>query len=155
MLLFFLMIRRPPRSTLFPYTTLFRSLERLQPWREAARAGREIGNLTMAHPCTRAFRDTGDPAGLEALTLEELEADVVEAERRLRAATPEPPERSFCYPCYQDHVGEGEGRRSYVLTFHGINQGHLTALDVDLRELWAHLHPHRAPLWTRPGTPLP
>src|SRR5688572_33438120 len=27
---FFLMIRRPPRSTLFPYTTLFRSLELLQ-----------------------------------------------------------------------------------------------------------------------------
>src|SRR5262250_3479698 len=25
---FFLMIRRPPRSTLFPYTTLFRSTER-------------------------------------------------------------------------------------------------------------------------------
>src|SRR3712207_8755688 len=27
-MLFFLMIRRPPRSTLFPYTTLFRSQER-------------------------------------------------------------------------------------------------------------------------------
>src|SRR5215208_7859640 len=26
---FFLMIRRPPRSTLFPYTTLFRSLQLL------------------------------------------------------------------------------------------------------------------------------
>src|SRR5688572_33110166 len=26
---FFLMIRRPPRSTLFPYTTLFRSPERI------------------------------------------------------------------------------------------------------------------------------
>src|SRR3712207_6995245 len=26
---FFLMIRRPPRSTLFPYTTLFRSVVRL------------------------------------------------------------------------------------------------------------------------------
>src|SRR3712207_8632403 len=26
--LFFLMIRRPPRSTLFPYTTLFRSAQR-------------------------------------------------------------------------------------------------------------------------------
>src|SRR5260370_8918318 len=25
------MIRRPPRSTLFPYTTLFRSLERVHP----------------------------------------------------------------------------------------------------------------------------
>src|SRR5256885_12439959 len=28
---FFLMIRRPPRSTLFPYTTLFRSLRRVEP----------------------------------------------------------------------------------------------------------------------------
>src|SRR3977135_4582871 len=28
-LFFFLMIRRPPRSTLFPYTTLFRSLDRI------------------------------------------------------------------------------------------------------------------------------
>src|SRR5690349_23722731 len=27
---FFLMIRRPPRSTLFPYTTLFRSSDRAQ-----------------------------------------------------------------------------------------------------------------------------
>src|SRR5258708_14479874 len=38
-LFFFLMIRRPPRSTLFPYTTLFRSRDR--PWlsgtRQAAR----------------------------------------------------------------------------------------------------------------------
>src|ERR1039457_1146401 len=30
-LFFFLMIRRPPRSTLFPYTTLFRSHGRLRP----------------------------------------------------------------------------------------------------------------------------
>src|SRR3712207_9200594 len=28
--LFFLMIRRPPRSTLFPYTTLFRSITGLE-----------------------------------------------------------------------------------------------------------------------------
>src|ERR1035438_10697151 len=28
---FFLMIRRPPRSTLFPYTTLFRSLDLRKP----------------------------------------------------------------------------------------------------------------------------
>src|SRR5690349_22758360 len=41
------MIRRPPRSTLFPYTTLFRSRGRMidgpaQPQRAAARAGRHI-----------------------------------------------------------------------------------------------------------------
>src|SRR3712207_9096353 len=34
---FFLMIRRPPRSTLFPYTTLFRSLDRPGAPRDAAR----------------------------------------------------------------------------------------------------------------------
>src|SRR2546430_9327776 len=35
MLFFFLMIRRPPRSTLFPYTTLFRS-NRTDPCGDAA-----------------------------------------------------------------------------------------------------------------------
>src|SRR3989442_10021319 len=34
---FFLMIRRPPRSTLFPYTTLFRSQIDGQFWRDVAR----------------------------------------------------------------------------------------------------------------------
>src|SRR3989442_4828515 len=32
---FFLMIRRPPRSTLFPYTTLFRSHELGERWGQA------------------------------------------------------------------------------------------------------------------------
>src|SRR6266403_3175235 len=36
-LFFFLMIRRPPRSTLFPYTTLFRS--RPRPWPGLSSAG--------------------------------------------------------------------------------------------------------------------
>src|SRR2546421_1590069 len=36
---FFLMIRRPPRSTLFPYTTLFRSASAPGSWRSAAPPG--------------------------------------------------------------------------------------------------------------------
>src|SRR6266478_7369135 len=38
MVLFFLMIRRPPRSTLFPYTTLFRSPRSSPPnrWRRSS-----------------------------------------------------------------------------------------------------------------------
>src|SRR5215204_7393754 len=43
---FFLMIRRPPRSTLFPYTTLFRS-PRLQPpvlWCGTAGLARALGD---------------------------------------------------------------------------------------------------------------
>src|SRR3712207_7483148 len=51
---FFLMIRRPPRSTLFPYTTLFRSVEGsalhvvtlrggvIEPFTHAHIAGKEI-----------------------------------------------------------------------------------------------------------------
>src|SRR2546426_10428344 len=39
---FFLMIRRPPRSTLFPYTTLFRSHAQGRRHRETAGGG---------HPC--------------------------------------------------------------------------------------------------------
>src|SRR2546425_8480016 len=35
------MIRRPPRSTLFPYTTLFRSIERAHLEREQARRDAE------------------------------------------------------------------------------------------------------------------
>src|SRR3712207_8320710 len=37
MTVFFLMIRRPPRSTLFPYTTLFRSRLAEEEWEELAR----------------------------------------------------------------------------------------------------------------------
>ena len=50
---FFLMIRRPPRSTLFPYTTLFRSLEGLaRHWRvvaqrQAAAEGADAGKAEL------------------------------------------------------------------------------------------------------------
>src|SRR2546425_10899900 len=52
-LFFFLMIRRPPRSTLFPYTTLFRSivarcLERRQA--ELAELERDPGPLERVTP---------------------------------------------------------------------------------------------------------
>src|SRR2546429_5414494 len=47
---FFLMIRRPPRSTLFPYTTLFRSNAPTQSQREAANAkAREYYELRQYH----------------------------------------------------------------------------------------------------------
>src|SRR3712207_9098984 len=39
---FFLMIRRPPRSTLFPYTTLFRSGHRGHGGEATDRAGRKV-----------------------------------------------------------------------------------------------------------------
>src|SRR3989441_9346773 len=43
---FFLMIRRPPRSTLFPYTTLFRSHEVLPPYRTKSGPGAGVDPRT-------------------------------------------------------------------------------------------------------------
>src|SRR5207253_11455626 len=49
---FFLMVRRPPRSTLFPYTTLFRSWTRSA----AARAGSRPSPHTCRSGCSRRDR---------------------------------------------------------------------------------------------------
>src|SRR5690606_41791003 len=46
-LLFFLLLRRPPRSTLFPYTTLFRSAPRTITVRPAAGPLTLSGDLLM------------------------------------------------------------------------------------------------------------
>src|SRR2546430_7346936 len=48
------MIRRPPRSTLFPYTTLFRSRGRALHGRQLALAGRAVlPALRQTHAATR------------------------------------------------------------------------------------------------------
>src|SRR2546430_8269969 len=44
------MIRRPPRSTLFPYTTLFRSED------DVFSAAYDIGDLSVRHPTNEADR---------------------------------------------------------------------------------------------------
>ena len=95
---------------------------RLAPWRAATERGHEMGNHSLTHPCSQNFDVVGREReaitfggrGLEAMTLEEIEQDVLEAERRLRAGIPEQTVRSFCYPCYQSHVGMGATRQSYV-----------------------------------------
>src|SRR5438034_7908977 len=43
------MLRRPPRSTLFPYTTLFRSVARVRRLTECARArGQTLAQMALA-----------------------------------------------------------------------------------------------------------
>src|SRR5229473_2954592 len=48
--IFFLMIRRPPRSTLFPYTTLFRSDTATEHHRNAAKQRRHGGHQDRPKP---------------------------------------------------------------------------------------------------------
>src|SRR3712207_8311617 len=58
-LVFFLMIRRPPRSTLFPYTTLFRSRARVS-------SGRGAPAGTGARGCARQSRSEEHTSELQS-----------------------------------------------------------------------------------------
>jgi len=89
-------------------------LEKLAPWRDVAKAGHEIGSHTIGHTCSRAFRNEPTARGLENMTLDDIEKDIVEAKRRLQQIAPAQREMSFCYPCYFEHVGCGPTRQSYV-----------------------------------------
>src|SRR3712207_9090634 len=73
-LFFFLMIRRPPRSTLFPYTTLFRSVGDL--------VLRDVGHAAVAEPAAVAG-DAGRGAPLRAAG--GADADAVHPDLRRRA----------------------------------------------------------------------
>src|SRR2546421_8598581 len=53
---FFLMIRRPPRSTLFPYTTLFRSYESLSQVQSHLRDHAFRNPCSSAHACAAPER---------------------------------------------------------------------------------------------------
>jgi hypothetical protein len=115
----------------------------LEPWRAAYDAGHEIGNHSLSHICSRGFSDNPQAQGLETLALEDIEADVLEAERRLQEVFPTE-DRSFCYPCFQNHVGEGLTRQSYtpVIAKHfsagrGLGEVPNHPATCDLHYLWS------------------
>src|SRR3712207_7754113 len=80
---FFLMIRRPPRSTLFPYTTLFRSIvppkNRSRPRAPGAGAGRTLddpvpGSARVRGGPVEAVRAQGDAGGRSEEHTSELQS---------------------------------------------------------------------------------
>src|SRR2546422_10229339 len=91
---FFLMIRRPPRSTLFPYTTLFRSVleqARLLVHRPDGRG------LPLQQPAARGQRHAGD--GDEDQRLPELhETPRVESGAAARTSR-QAASRTACFDC--------------------------------------------------------
>src|SRR6266536_5403484 len=78
------MIRRPPRSTLFPYTTLFRSRGA-----EAARGVVRSGLAAAAAPASRAGVRVGDRGCLPRRRLDQAGGEAGAAARR-RADVEEP-----------------------------------------------------------------
>src|SRR3712207_6990743 len=95
MYFFFLMIRRPPRSTLFPYTTLFRSTPGAAEWSRAGAPARQCGGAAREDP-----RPVRPRSGTSSRT------------RRTRADAPRPapdrPDRS------EEHTSELQSRQYLV-----------------------------------------
>src|SRR3712207_7334938 len=90
-LFFFLMIRRPPRSTLFPYTTLFRSR----------------GRISVRRPRTATSRPSCRPVSspLVATGRGDLRSTLLEDDR---GTTVEPTARS------EEHTSELQSRQYLV-----------------------------------------
>jgi peptidoglycan/xylan/chitin deacetylase (PgdA/CDA1 family) len=119
-------------------------MTRMAPWRDAAQTGHEVGNHTVNHPCSWAFRNQRD-SGLEAMTLEDMDREISEGKRRIEAGIPEQTLHTFCYPCYHTHVGEGPTRQSYtpvVARYHpaGRVKGDMAnhPLTTDLHHLFSY-----------------
>src|SRR3712207_6948594 len=79
------MIRRPPRSTLFPYTTLFRS--RWPEWRQGAGEAELAHAMRLLGGYNFRFRDLGAPRGRGDVALLHLRQALGRAARRDRKST--------------------------------------------------------------------
>src|SRR2546425_6128016 len=99
---FFLMIRRPPRSTLFPYTTLFRSPARIRAERREERyADRgDDGGCTQREPEVPQNRSEEHTSELQSLAY--LVCRLLLEKKKKRKAwvmlkAPHPPLRTAAY----------------------------------------------------------
>jgi len=86
---------------------------RLEDWKAAAKAGHEIGNHTVRHPCTGNFQWSEGELALENYDLARIEEELMQAGTIIKDAVGVTPE-TFAYPCGQTHIGRGEGVTTYV-----------------------------------------
>src|SRR3712207_6953959 len=84
------MIRRPPRSTLFPYTTLFRSMQVRQGWRCSARGSARRASRRQRSEPSRCPANAGqDPEAAD------VRAGACSAARRSEEHTSELQSRQY------------------------------------------------------------
>ncbi len=82
-------------------------------WRRMVAAGHEIGNHTNLHPCSANFGWVAEGQAIEDLTLDDVAADIAEADRWIGEVLGVHP-RTFAYPGGQTWVGRGVEAQSYV-----------------------------------------
>jgi peptidoglycan/xylan/chitin deacetylase (PgdA/CDA1 family) len=117
---------------------------RQKEWQAAAGRGHEIGNHSMVHFAPNNFVLHG---GLEDMTLQQVEQDILEAQKSLEQIFPHQKRWTYAYPCYQTHVGKGLARQSYepvVAKYFIAGRGRgeygfgNNPLAVDLACAWGH-----------------
>jgi len=88
---------------------------RLARWQPLQARGHEMGNHTIQHLCS-LNNNLPWQRGHNAIdwTLEQIQADILEAQRRLDALFPAQGRNSFAYPCYESTVGRGRQRVCYT-----------------------------------------
>ncbi len=87
----------------------------LEPWVAVQKVDHEIGNHSVSHPCSLNINaDWIQGKNLLTWDLARIEADILEAQRRIKAVFPTQEYTSYAYPCYESTVGKGVNRQSYV-----------------------------------------
>src|SRR6266568_626824 len=115
---FFLMIRRPPRSTLFPYTTLFRSRPRPPPASSVGEDHRQAALAEGGMPRVRPHVRAPGPAPLALLPAQRLGGDDDEPEAGDVLAVVGGA-RALRRPLGQAHGRDVEERRQQALALAG------------------------------------
>lgn len=87
--------------------------ERLAQWRAAVARGHEIGNHTVNHPSGGNFTWQRPEYMLEEYTLEHIQREIEEADRRIAELLGTRP-TTFAYCAGQTFVGRGLGVKSFV-----------------------------------------
>src|SRR3712207_3225011 len=140
------MIRRPPRSTLFPYTTLFRSTVLASSWRQTQGAGRAVAWLNLD-----AYDD--DPATFWSYVVEALSRVGVRWSEVPALVPGEPPGASLIPRLASDLAA---CPRPVVLVLddadHVTDRSIATGLDLLIRNAGSRL---RLVMCTRADPPLP
>jgi peptidoglycan-N-acetylglucosamine deacetylase len=87
----------------------------LKKWTPAFQAGHEIGNHSLSHPCSLNINEPWlEGKNLLDWSLDQIQWDVLEAQRRIKTCFPEQKYTSYAYPCYESTIGRGINRQSYV-----------------------------------------
>lgn len=95
------------------YVSISNLEKQLDAWKQAVNTGHEIGNHTLAHPCSGNFSFIGDDRALEDYTIEKMQHELVETNNIIENLLGVKPV-SFAYPCGQKFVGRGKNLKSYI-----------------------------------------